>query len=81
MIHRLHLVRASTTKNIIFAAFIAKLTSSPRIATTGIHQRYVIKQPFDNNITGSPQQIVDNANAVTIEVIKSATFACVERAN
>jgi hypothetical protein len=56
----------------IFAAFITRLNSSPKIATTGIHQRNAVRHPFDR---------MDSASAASSEAIKSATFAPVEPAN
>jgi hypothetical protein len=60
---------------------MANLIFSPKVTTTGIHRRYVIRQLFDNTIAGCPQQIVDNASAPSNEAIKSVTFACVEPAS
>jgi hypothetical protein len=81
MVHRLHPATASTTKNVIFAAFITRLSSSPKIATTGVHQGNAIRQLFDDSIAGRPQQIMDSASAAPNEAIKSVTFACVGPAN
>jgi hypothetical protein len=51
----------------MFPAFITKLTSSSQVVITGIYQRNAIKQLFDSNIAGCPQQIVDNVSAAPNE--------------
>jgi hypothetical protein len=81
MVHRLQPAPALTTKNVILAAFITRLSSSPQIATTGIHQRSAVRHLFDDNIAGCPQQIMDSASAAPNEAIKSVTFTYVGPAN
>jgi hypothetical protein len=75
MVHQLHPAPASTTKSLIFAAFIGGLSCFPKIATTSVHKPNVIRQRFDDNIAGCPQQIMHSASAAPNEAIKSAIFA------
>jgi hypothetical protein len=80
MVHQLHPAPASTTKNVIFAAFITRLSSYPKIATAGIHQRGATRHLIDN-IAGYPQHMVDSPSAGPNEAVKSVSFACVGPAN